>query len=127
MTAARVSAVLYGLLGAGFGVGTAVTLALLARDGELPMTPWGFRSLAGPVTPLGAPVTMVLDTALIGVCGLDVLTASGLWRGRRWAGRLGLATSPLALALGLAFALPFLLVGVPLRVGLVLASWRRLT
>ena len=127
MIAARASALIYGLLGAGFGVGTAVTLALFARNGELPMTPWGFRSLAGPVTPLGPPVTMALGTALIGVCALDVLTASGLWRGRRWAGRLGLATTPLAFGLGLAFALPFLLVGVPLRVGLVLASWRRLT
>ena len=127
MTATRTAAAIYGLLGAGFGVGTAVTLALLARNGELPMTPWGFRSLEGPVTPLGAPVTMALGTALIGVCALDVLTAAGLWRGRRWAGRLGLATTPFAFALGLAFALPFLLVGIPLRVGLVLASWSRLT
>jgi uncharacterized membrane protein (DUF2068 family) len=125
--AARGAAVLYGLLGVGFGIGTAVTLALLARNGELPMTPWGFRSLDGPLARIDTRTTMLAGTALIAVCAADVATAAGLWRGRRWAGRLGLATTPAAVFLGLGFELPILLAAIPLRVGLVLAAWRRLT
>ena len=44
----RLAGVTYVALGLGFGVGTLVVLARLARDGELPMTPWGFRALSGP-------------------------------------------------------------------------------
>jgi hypothetical protein len=46
--AVRAAAVMYLVLGLGFGAATVVTLAYFARDGELPMTPWGFRSLSGP-------------------------------------------------------------------------------
>ena len=126
MTAARTAAVLYGLLGVGFGIGTGVTLALLARTGELPMTPWGFRSLDGPLARINPSTTTLAGAALIAVCTADAATAVGLSRGRRWAGRLGLATTPVALALGLGFELPILLGAIPLRVGLVLAGWRRL-
>ncbi len=125
--AARAAAALYGLLGVGFGIGTTVTLALLARNGELPMTPWGFRSLDGPLAPIDTPTTMLAGAGLIAVCAADVATSAGLWRGRRWAGRLGLATTPAALLLGLGFELPFLLAGIPARVALLAASWRRLT
>jgi hypothetical protein len=123
---ARAASVLYVLLGAGFGGGSAVTLALLARNGELPMTPWGFRSLEGPLTSGGDGATFAFGAALVVVCAADVVTGAGLWGGRRWAGRLGLATTPFAFALGLGFALPFLLIGVPLRVALLAAAWRRL-
>jgi uncharacterized membrane protein (DUF2068 family) len=123
---ARAASILYMLLGAGFGIGTAVTLALLAERGELPMTPWGFRSLEGPLSRAGESQTYVFGSALVVVCALDVATGAGLWRGRRWAGRLGLATSPIAFALAVGFSLPFLLIGVPLRAGLVAAAWRRL-
>jgi uncharacterized membrane protein (DUF2068 family) len=125
--AARVAAVLYGALGLGFGVGTAVTLVLLLRDGDLPMTPWGFRSLDGPLAHHGTPATVAAGSALIAVCAADTVAAVGLWHGRRWAGWLGLATTPFALALGAGFQLPFLLAGVPLRVAAVLLAWRRLT
>lgn len=124
--AARVAAVMYGSLGLGFGVGAAVTLALLVRDGELPMTPWGFRSLDGPLAHHGTPATVASGSALIAVCAADTVAAVGLWHGRRWAGWLGLATTPFALALGVGFQLPFLLAGVPLRVAAVLLAWRRL-
>ena len=125
--AARAAAVLYGLLGVGFGLGTVATLALLARDGELPMTPWGFRALDGPFARIDTRTTMLAGAALVAVCAADTATAAGLWRGRRWAGRLGLATAPAALLLGLGFELPFLLAGIPLRTALVAAAWRRLT
>jgi uncharacterized membrane protein (DUF2068 family) len=125
--AARAAAVLYGLLGAGFGLGTVATLALLMRDGELPMTPWGFRSLDGPLARIDTQTTLLAGAALVTVCAADVATAAGLWRGRRWAGRLGLVTAPAALALGLGFELPFLLAGIPPRTALVAAAWRRLT
>ena len=123
---ARASAVLFGALGVGFGVGTVVTLALLARNGELPMTPWGFRSLEGPFSQMGDTETLVLGGGLIAVCAADTITGAGLWRGRRWAGLLGLATTPIALVFAGGFALPFLLIGIPLRLALVAAAWRRL-
>ena len=125
-TMARAAAVLYVALGRGFGVGAAVTLWHLDRHGELPMTPFGFRSLAGPFEALGRGPFMALGSALIGVCALDVLAGWWLWQGRRRGATLGLATTPFALALGAGFALPFLLGGVPIRVGLVLAARRNL-
>lgn len=125
--AARAAAVLYGLLGAGFGLGTVAVLALLIRDGELPMTPWGFRALDGPLARIDTRTTLLAGAALIGVCAADTATAAGLWRGRRWAGRLALVTTPAALVLGLGFELPFLLAGIPPRTALVAAAWRRLT
>jgi uncharacterized membrane protein (DUF2068 family) len=124
--AERSAAVMYGLLGIGFGAGTAVTLALLLRDGQLPMTPWGFRSLDGPLARIGTTETLAFGGALILVCAVDSAAAVGLWHGRRWAGRMALSTTPFALALGAGFQLPFLLVGVPLRVATLLLAWRRL-
>ncbi|MGI8791996.1 MAG: hypothetical protein ACR2H3_02275 [Acidimicrobiales bacterium] len=124
--AIRAAAVMYLALGLGFGAGTVITLAYLARDGELPMTPWGFRSLSGPFEKLGPSPFTALGLALIGVCVMDVVAGIWLWQGRRRGGLLGLATTPLAFVLGVGFALPFLLVGVPIRVALVLAGRRSL-
>ena len=123
---ARVASAAYVLLGLGFGIGSAVTLALFARDGELPMTPWGFRSLAGPFSDDGDTQTLVLGGGLVAVCALDVVAGAGLWRGRRWAGKLGLATTPVALIFAGGFALPFLLIGIPLRVAFLADAWGRL-
>jgi hypothetical protein len=120
--AVRAAALLYLALGVGFGVGTVVTLASLARNGELPMTPWGFRSLAGPFEQLGPGPFMALGWTLVGVCVLDVLAGTWLWQGRRRGAWLGLVTTPLALMLGAGFALPFLLVGAPIRAWVVLAN-----
>lgn len=124
--AARLAAATYVLLGIGFGVGAAVTLVLLARDGELPMTPWGFRSLAGPFSDLGETQTFVLGAGLVAVCAADVVAGVGLWRGRRWAGRLGVATTPFGLVFAGGFALPFLLIGIPVRLAFLAESWGRL-
>lgn len=118
---------MYLLLGAGFGIGSVVTLVHFGRHGELPMTPWGFRSMSGPFEELGPQRFIALGWALVGVCILDVLAGIWLWHGKRRGARLGLATSPLALALGVGFALPFLLAGVPIRAALVLAGRRGLS
>lgn len=124
--AIRAAAAIFVALGLGFGVGAVVTLAHLARQGELPMTPWGFRSMSGPFERLGTGPFAALGWTLVGVCVLDVLAGSWLWQGRRRGAWLGLATTPLALGLAVGFALPFLLVGVPLRVAFVLAGRRSL-
>jgi hypothetical protein len=124
--ATRIAAVMYLALGLGFGVGTAVTLAYFVREGELPMTPWGFRSLSGPFEQLGPRPFIALGLGLVGVCALDVVAGAWLWQGRRQGARLGLATTIPALALGAGFALPFLLAGVPIRAALVLAGRRNL-
>jgi hypothetical protein len=125
--AIRAAAVMYLVLGLGFGAGTAITLDHYRREGELPMTPWGFRSLGGgPFEHLAPEAFAALGWALVGVCALDVVAGIWLSQGRRRGAALGLATTPLALALGSGFALPFLIAGVPIRAALVLAGRRNL-
>jgi len=121
----RVAALLYLFLGVAFGASVPFVLAYLDRYGELPMTFW-FRSMAGPFEQLGPEAFVALGWTFVGVCAVDVVAGLGLWRGRRWAARMGLATSPVALALGVGFGLPLILVGVPIRVALVLAGRRSL-
>jgi hypothetical protein len=111
---------------AGFGVATPLVLWHLSRHGELPMTPWGFRALAGPFDDLGEGTFAALGWTFVGVCALNVLSGIWLWRGRRRGATLGLAMSPFAVALGAGFALPFLLVALPIRAALVLAGRRSL-
>ena len=124
--AIRAAALMYLVLGLGFSAGTVVTLAHFARNGELPMTPWGFRSLSGPFEQLGPGQFNALGWSLVGVCVLDAVAGIWLWQERRRGAWLGIATTPLAIGLGAGFALPFLLVGAPLRAVLVLAGWKRL-
>ena len=126
LRAIRVAAAMYVALGVGFGVGTVITLDHLARHGELPMTPFGFRSLSGPFEQLGLGPFTALGWALVGVCVLDVLAGIWLLQGRRRGAWLGLTTTPLALGLGVGFALPFLLLGAPIRAWLAMAGRRSL-
>ena len=121
----RLAALCY-IADAGFAVTTPFTLAHLARTGELPMSPFGFRSLSGPFEELGQDAFITLGWALVIVCALDVLAGVWIWRGNRRGGQLALATTPFVFILGLGFALPFLLLMVPVRAGLVIASWRGL-
>ena len=121
----RIAALLF-VAEAGFGLATPFTLAHLARTGELPMTPFGFRSLSGPFEALGRDAFIALGWALVAVCALDVLAGVWIWQGKRRGARLGLATTPFVLLLGIGFALPFLLLVAPIRAGLVLAGWRNL-
>ena len=51
--ATRAAAVSQVSLGLGFGVGALWTVQHLSRHGELPMTPWGFRSMSGPFEVFG--------------------------------------------------------------------------
>ena len=122
----RVAAFLFLFLGVAFGASVPFVLAYLDRHGELPMSPFGWRLMAGPAEQLGPAAFSALGWTFVAVSAADVVAGLGLWRGRRWGARLGLATSPLALALGVGFDLPLVLVGVPLRVALVLAGRRSL-
>lgn len=126
MTAARWAALAFILPALGFGLPTPFVLSHLRRTGELPMTPFGFRSHSGPFERLGPDAFIALGVALIVVCVLDVLAGAWLWQGRRRGARLGLATTPFALILATGFAFPFLLAALPLRVILVIAARRRL-
>ena len=123
----RTAAAMYVVLGLGFGIGTAVTLWQFDRHGELPMTPFGFRSLAGgPFEQLDPAQFGALGWSLVAVSAVDVLTGIWLWRGQRRGLRLGLVTTIPALGLGAGFALPFLLVGVPIRTALAIIGRRAL-
>ena len=126
--ALRSAGVMYLALGLGFGIGGAITLDHHRRTGELPMTPWGFRSLAGgPFEQLTLEQFAALGWALVGVCAVDAVAGILLLQGRRRGATLGLATDPIAIVLGTGFALPFLLAGIPMRAALVLAgrkAWR---
>ena len=122
----RLVAAFYVLYGLGFGIGTVWALIHHAQHGELPMTPWGFRALAGPAEQLGPSGFTALGAALAAVCALDVVAGIRLWQGRRDGLRLSLLTTVPATGLGLAFALPFLLLGVPIRLALAWAGRRSL-
>jgi hypothetical protein len=124
--AIRAAAVTYVALGVGFGAGSVLTMAYLARDGQLPMTPWGFRSMSGPFEGLGPRGFTILGATLVGVCAVQMVAGAWLWEGRRRGARLALATTPLALGLGTGFALPFLLVGEPIGAALILVGRRSL-
>ncbi len=116
--ATRAAATVYAATGIGFGVGTVVTLVYLARNGELPMTPFGFRSLSGPFEALGAAWLSVLGWLFVGVCAVETWAGWKLWLGQRRGATLGLLTTPLAVVFGLGFALPFYLASIPIRLGL---------
>jgi hypothetical protein len=120
--AARAAGVIHGSLGLGFGLGAVWAILHLQRTGELPMTPWGFRALAGPFERLGTGWFSVLGAALAFVCALDVMAGIRLWQGRRDGFALGMATTLPGLVLGLGFALPFLLIGIPARAILALVG-----
>jgi hypothetical protein len=125
--ALRSAAVLHLFLGLAFGLGTPPVLAYFARNGEFPMSPFGWRYLdGGPFKPLGPEALMALGSTLVGVSTLDVIAGIWLWRGEQRGPRLALTTDLLALALGAGFELPLLLAGVPMRAALVWAGRRGL-
>ena len=121
----RIAALLF-IAEAGFGLAMPGTLAHLARTGELPMTSFGFRAFSGPFEQVGTEEFTALGWALVLVSALDVVAAVLLWQRRQWGARLGVATTPFAFALGIGFALPFLLLMAPIRLALLLASRREL-
>ena len=123
--AVRVAAVLHVALGLGFGGGAIVSLLHLERTGELPMTPFGFRALAGgPFDRFGWPTFKALAWILVAVSALDLLAGRWSWQGRRQGAWLAQATNPIAFVLAVGFALPFLLIGVPIR-AVLMAVGRR--
>jgi hypothetical protein len=129
-TSARAAWLLYAVPGVGFAIFVPLVLAYDALRGELPMTPFGWRLMGGPFEQIGTdrltPLGWGLAAVLVGTGLVDLVAAMWLRRGRRRGGRLALATTPISLALGIAFAVPFLLVVPPLRAILVVANWRRL-
>ena len=124
----RCAGVLSASLGVGFGTVMLISLDRLARGRELPMTPFGFRAFAGgPFDELPPPVFQAMGWVLVATCALDVLAGGWLWKGQRRGARLALATSPVGLGLSIGFALPFLLIGIPLRAALIVLGrkhWR---
>lgn len=109
----RASAVIHAALGLAFGLSTPFVLAHLGRTGALP-TMFGFRALAGPFESHGQATFTALGWLLVAACWLDVAAGALLWRGRREGAWLAIASTPLTLALAIGFALPLLLIGLPL-------------
>ena len=107
---------------AAFGTAMPFALAHLERTGALPMTPWGFRAYSGRFERLGPDRFTVLGWGFVAVCTLNVLAGVWLWQGRRRGAVLGLALTPVTLALGAGFELPFLLGPAPIRAGLVVVG-----
>ena len=121
----RMAAALHVFLGLAFGLSVPWVLAFFAENRHLPMM-FGFRALSGPFERLGSGAFVVAAWTLVAVSLLDVIAGILLWRGRRSGALLGLATDPIALALGWGFALPLLLIGVPVRALLVVIGLRRI-
>jgi len=122
--AARAAGAVYVANSIGFGVGAVASLWYLGGHGELPMTPFGFRAFSGPFEALGTSRFTALGWAFVGICAVQALAGSWLWRGDRRGATLGLATTPLAVVLGAGFALPLYLISIPIELGL-LAPGRR--
>ena len=117
----RAAGVLSVLLGVGFGTTMIISLDRLAHGAELPMTPFGFRAFeGGPFDALPPAAFKAMGWSLVATCVLDVVAGLWLWNGQRRGARLALATSPMGFGLSIGFALPFLLVGVPLRALLII-------
>ena len=110
----------------GFGIPTPFVLLYLARTGERPMTPFGFRSHSGPFERYGEPAFMALGAVLVASCAVDALAGAWLWRGRRRGAIVGLAATPLALFMAYGFAFPLLLAAIPIRLLLTALAWPRL-
>lgn len=106
-----------------FGVLMPVALYKLRQTGKLPMTPFGFRAYSGPFERLGNRGFAVMGFALVGVTAANVSAGILLWRDDRRGATLGLAASPASLALAAGFALPFLIVPIPIRA--LLIAWGR--
>ncbi len=103
-----------------------IALGYLARRGELPMTPWGFRAFGGPFERLGRRRFALLGAALMGVSALEAVAGVWLVQGRRRGAFLGLALTPFATVLGIGFALPLWLAPIPVRTVIMIRTWRRL-
>ena len=117
----RLAATLYVLLGLAFGASVPLVLAYYADNGYLP-TLLFFRALSGPVEELGRTGFLAAGFALVAASAVSVVAGLLLWRGQRRGVLLGLLVDAAAFALGLGFALPLLLIGVPVRAGLVVAG-----
>src|SRR6476619_1111822 len=124
--AARATALAYVLPALGFGIPAPLAMAYLLRNGELPMTPFGFRAFGGPIARSGQTAFMAAGVVLIGSCLIDAVAGVELWRGRRRGAVIGLSATPLTLALAYGFALPFLLAAIPIRLVLTAIAWPRL-
>ena len=122
----RAGSVIYVFLGLAFGGGASWTLAFFADHGSLPTIFFGIRSMGGPFEELGPEAFIALGVLLVAISLIDVAVGVLLWRGRRLGAWIGLATDPIAFGLGLGFALPLLLIGVPIRAMSVLLTWDRL-
>ncbi len=75
---------------------------------------------------LGSGPFIALGWILFAVSLLYILAAVELLSGQGRGAVLGIATSPVVFALGIGFAVPFLLVTAVLRVALVVAGWSSL-
>ena len=113
--ATRAAGAVYVATGIGFGVGSVVSLVHLARHGELPMTPFGFRALSGPFESLGNGWLSVLGCLFVALCAVETVAGWRMWMGRRRGVAIGLVTTPLAVVLGLGFDLPLYLASIPIR------------
>jgi hypothetical protein len=114
-------------LGLAFGGAMMISLEHLARRDELPMTPFGFRAFGGgPFDALGRRGFVAAGCVLIGCAIADVIAGRWLVTGRARGARLATITTPLDIVLGVGFALPFLLVAVPIRAALIARGRRGL-
>ena len=107
-------------LAAAFGGAAVWAVDHLRKHGELPMTPFGFRALSGPFEALGPRVFSILGVAFAAVCAVDVVAGILLWQRRRVGLALGFVAAVPQFLLAVGFALPFLIVGVAVRIAL---SW----
>lgn len=122
----RVAAIIFILVGAGFGLSAIPVIRYILRHNDLPVMMFGIRAFSGPFERLGWSTFTVLLGVFAVLSLLEVLAGVWLWRGLRQGAILGIILSGLNMIFWIGFALPIPLIGGPLRVLLVIVGWRSL-
>lgn len=122
----RVAAIIFILVGAGFGLSAIPVIRYILRNNDLPVMMFGIRAFSGPFERFGWSTFTVLLGVFAVLSLLEVLAGIWLWSGSKQGAILGLVLSGVNLVFWIGFALPFPLILGPLRVLLVLFGWRSL-
>jgi len=126
MNPVRIAAVIFILNGLGFGLSALPVIRYVLRYQDLPTVLFGIRSFSGPFERFGWPTFTLLLGIFAALSLLEVLAGIWLWQGLTRGAVLGLVLSGVNMIFWIGFALPFAIIGGPIRVILTVLGWRSL-
>jgi hypothetical protein len=122
----RAAAMLFLVPAVGFLVANVLIARHLLEHRELPMSPFGWRYMAGPFEAFGVETFVILLAAFQVVCALEAIAGWLLWNDQRGGGVLGLALLPVAAIFWYGFELPLPPLWSIARAAVVIANWSAL-